>query len=75
VNNNVSDIKPWFRMDIGHLLKAIYFAMKISSRNVSPEQWRGSLDALASVALAVGVKPESFIAEGDIQLMRMDGRR
>lgn len=71
MNNNVSDIKPWFREDIARTLMSIYFASKSGSK--SREDYRiGFSAALSSVALAVGVNPESFLSPEDIQLLRKE---
>lgn len=72
MNNNLSDIKPWFREDIGRTLMSIYFASKSGQRSaVSDQDYEaGFAAALASVALAVGVNPESFLAPEDVQALR-----
>ena len=72
--SNVSDIKPWFREDLARMLMSVYFASK-SSLTPAPlpegEGYsKGFAAALASVALAVGVNPESFLAPEDIQRLR-----
>lgn len=73
MSNNVSDIKPWFRDDLARTLMSIYFA---SASNGAPrtdenDHYRvGFAAALSSVALAVGVNPESFLAPEDIQRLR-----
>lgn len=70
---NVSDIKPWFREDIARTLMSIYFASISSSsiKSEGDEQFRvGFATALSSVALAVGVSPETFIAPEDIKLIK-----
>ena len=73
--SDTSSIRPWFKMDLGILLKALYFAMKVSSRNIPPAQWRGTLDGYAAVALAIGINPESFMTKEDIEFMKMEARR
>lgn len=70
---NVSDIKPWFREDIARTLMSIYFASISSSsfKSEEDEKFRiGFATALSSVALAVGVNPESFLASDDIKLIK-----
>jgi hypothetical protein len=70
---NVSDIKPWFQEDIARTLMSIYFASVSSSsmKSESDEQFRiGFTTALTSVALAVGVKPETFLTPDDIKLIK-----
>lgn len=73
---NVSDIKPWFREDIARTLMSIYFASAANgSRTDDNEHYRvGFAAALSSVALAVGVNPESFLAPEDIQRLRSNSR-
>lgn len=84
---NVSDIKPWFREDLARTLMSIYFASKCGTpprpspndkeqeRNLEREQAyeTGFAAALSSVALAVGVNPESFLAPEDVQRLRKVG--
>lgn len=70
---NVSDIKPWFREDIARTLMSIYFASVASgsAKSESDEQFRvGFATALSSVALAVGVNPETFLAPEDVKLIK-----
>lgn len=69
MNSNVSDIKPWFREDLARTLMSIYFAGKANQRREENYQ-AGFAAALSSVALAVGVNPESFISPEDIKLIR-----
>ncbi len=75
MKNNVSDIKPWFQEDIARTLMSIYFASK-SGRGqaqglpIQPDYEAGFAAALASVALAVGVNPESFLSPEDVQALR-----
>ncbi len=84
MNNNVSDIKPWFRDDLARTLMSIYFASKsaapsgakrhlpqMEEHNLEEAGYRnGFAAALASVALAVGVNPESFLSPEDLQALR-----
>lgn len=74
---NVSDIKPWFREDIARTLMSIYFASAASGsyRSEDNDHYRvGFATALSSVALAVGVNPESFLAPEDVQLLKSSSR-
>ena len=66
---NVSDIKPWFRDDIARTLASIYFA-SVQGQSNNTEYRAGFASALASVALAVGVNPESFLSPDDVQRLR-----
>lgn len=81
MGRDVSDIKPWFREDIARTLASIYFASNPSlgpspigegqERQSEREGYlTGFAAALASVALAVGVNPESFLSPEDLQRLR-----
>lgn len=75
--SNGSDIKPWFRDDIARTLMSIYFASAANGAHQTNdnENYRvGFAAALSSVALAVGVNPESFLAPEDIQRLRSNSR-
>ncbi len=75
MNNNVTDIKPWFRDDIARTLMSIYFASAANGAQRTDNEYRiGFAAALSSVALAVGVNPESFLAPEDIQRLRSTSR-
>lgn len=75
MNNNVSDIKPWFREDIARTLMSIYFANQGGRRQVVGGEYEtGFAAALSSVALAVGVNPETFLTPEDIQRLRQGVR-
>lgn len=69
---NVSDIKPWFREDLARALMSIYFASCGGGRRDADQYRVGFAAALSSVALAVGVNPESFLSPEDIQLLRKE---
>ena len=74
--SNVSDIKPWFREDIARTLMSIYFASKSSQQSGKKDRYEiGFAAALSSVALAVGVNPESFLSPEDIQQLREEHKR
>lgn len=85
MNRNINDIKPWFQDDLARTLMSIYFASKsgtpprpspnIEVRDLEREQAysTGFAAALSSVALAVGVNPESFLSPEDIQRLRKGG--
>lgn len=72
--SNVGNVKPWFQEDLARALVSIYFASISSSPHDKGEpnkQYRvGFATALSSVALAIGVNPESFLAPEDIKLIR-----
>ena len=71
MSGNVSDIKPWFREDLARTLMSIYFASAANGSQRTDSKYRvGFAAALASVALAVGVNPESFLSPEDVQALR-----
>ncbi|TXH10094.1 MAG: hypothetical protein E6R03_15865 [Hyphomicrobiaceae bacterium] len=73
MNNNVADIKPWFRDDIARTLASIYFANTSGQQSAVGEAdyRKGFAAALSSVALAVGVNPTSFLSPEDVQLLKV----
>ena len=75
--SNVSNIKSWSREDIARTLMSIYFASAANGaqRTIENENYRvGFAAALSSIALAVGVNPETFIAPEDIQRLKSSAR-
>lgn len=77
MRNEGIDIKPWFRDDLARTLMSIYFASASNGtqRTGDADHYRvGFAAALSSVALAVGVNPESFLAPEDIQRLRTNSR-
>jgi len=73
--SNVSDIKPWFREDIARTLASIYFANKSGQKFAMQSDYAtGFASALSSVALAVGINPETFLSPEDIQKLREQQR-
>lgn len=75
--SGVNDIKPWFRDDIARTLMSIYFASTSAAGTREGEDLykTGFAAALSSVALAVGVNPESFLLPEDIQRLRSKENR
>lgn len=70
---NMSDtdnLRPWFREDIARVLMSVYFATATSSQSFqsapNDEFRRGFASALSSVAINIGLNPESFLAPDDI---------
>lgn len=66
------DLKPWFREDIARILMGVYVASNV---NQFGEAQSGSFKhgftmALASVAVIVGIQPESFINDSDFDWLR-----
>ena len=74
---NDSDLRPWFREDITRVLMSVYFASATSdSRTPDNDRYRsGFAAALSSVAINIGVNPESFLAPEDINLLRQNPKR
>ncbi len=75
--SNLNTIKNWSREDMARTLMSIYFAVAAngSQRTEDNDHYRvGFAAALSSVALAVGVNPESFIAPEDIQRLKSSAR-
>lgn len=73
---NVADIKPWFDDDITHMLASVYFAAGFKKSDLEDKRLivyrTGFVKALASVAVARGLNPETFISPEDIQLLRKE---
>lgn len=67
--SNVADVKPWFREDLARTLMSIYFA-SVQGNGQSAQYRAGFAAALSSVALAVGVNPETFLKPEDVQLLK-----
>ena len=71
------DLKPWFREDIARILMGVYVASSVNqSREARSESFHhGFTMALASVAVIVGIQPESFLNESDFDWIRDDSSR
>jgi len=70
----MSDLKPWFREDLARVLMSIYFT-SVTARSGSSrtaEFRSGFAAALSSVAINIGVNPDSFLAPEDVNLLRRD---
>lgn len=75
--SNLNTIKNWSREDMARTLMSIYFAAATNGaqRTEDADRYRvGFAAALSSVALAVGVNPETFIAPEDIQRLKSSAR-
>jgi hypothetical protein len=72
-NNQLPD-KPWFREDLERTLQSIYAAFRPVPSPTTQRQ-AGFSDAIAAVALAVGVNPEELLLPEDIQRIRSERRR
>lgn len=66
--------KPWFREDLERTLQSIYAAFKPVPSPTTQRQ-AGFADAIAAVALAVGVNPEELLLPEDIQRIESEKRR
>ena len=73
---NVNDIKPWMAQEIERLLASIYFASGFNRSDLSdPKRMSyrmGFVKALASIAIARGLNPESFLSPEDVRLLRKE---
>ncbi len=74
MNNNKLPDKPWFREDITRTLLSIYAAFRPVPSPTTQRQ-AGFSDAIAAVALAVGVNPEELLLPEDIQRIRSEKRK
>ena len=74
--SNVSNLKPWFREDLARVLMSIYFtSVATDSHYPKNSEFRnGFAVALSSIAINIGVNPESFLAPEDIELLRQSSR-
>jgi len=73
----MNSIKSLSREDMARTLMSIYFAAATNGTQRAQENdhYRvGFAAALSSVALAVGVNPESFLAPEDIQRLKNSAR-
>ena len=71
-----NNLKPWFRDDIARAMISIYFTSLISrpQKQINDEYRTGFAAALSSIAIIVGINPESILQSEDLQLLR-DGTR
>ncbi len=67
-----NNLKPWFRDDIARAMMSIYFSSLISRprQQMSDEYRTGFAAALSSVAIIVGINPESILQNEDLELLR-----
>jgi hypothetical protein len=67
-----NNLKPWFREDIARAMMSIYFSSLISRprQQMNDEYRTGFAAALSSVAIVIGINPESILQSDDIQLLR-----
>jgi hypothetical protein len=64
-----NNLKPWFRDDIARAMLSVYFATLIS-RPQNNEYRTGFAAALSSIAIVVGINPETILQAEDLQLLR-----
>jgi hypothetical protein len=67
-----NNLKPWFKDDIARAMMSIYFSsvMSGSGNQINDEYRKGFAAALSSVAIVVGINPESILQKEDVQLLR-----
>ncbi len=67
-----NNLKPWFRDDIARAMVSIYFTSLVSGprKQVSDEYRMGFAAALSSMAIVIGINPESILQNEDLQLLR-----
>jgi hypothetical protein len=67
-----NNLKPWFRDDIAQAMMSIYFSAVVSRppQAINDEYRTGFAAALSSVAIAMGINPESILQSDDLQLLR-----
>lgn len=67
-----NNLKPWFRDDIARAMISIYFSSVISGseKHMNDEYRKGFAAALSSIAIVVGINPESILQSEDVQLLR-----
>lgn len=67
-----NNLKPWFREDIARAIMSIYFSSLVSRpRKQTNDEYRaGFAAALSSLAIVMGINPESILQGEDIQLLR-----
>ncbi len=67
-----NSMKPWFREDFARALMSVYLA-SYPARSGGAENRdfrRGFAVALASMAVVVGVNPESFLGGEDLRMLQ-----
>lgn len=67
-----NNLKPWFRDDLARAMMSVYFSFLISrsGQKMNNEFRTGFAAALSSVAIIVGINPESILQNEDLQLLR-----
>lgn len=72
-----NNLKPWFREDLTRAIMSVYFSSLISRpKKESNDEYRaGFAAALSSVAIAIGINPESILESDDIRILRENARQ
>ena len=72
-----NNLKPWFREDLTRAIMSVYFSSLISRpKKQSNDEYRaGFAAALSSVAIAIGINPESILENDDIRILRENARQ
>ena len=66
-----NNLKPWFRDDIARAMMSIYFSSVMSASGDQNNDYRkGFVAALSSVAIVIGINPESILQKTDVQLLQ-----
>lgn len=67
-----NNLKPWFREDLIQAIMSVYFSSLISRpwKQSNDEYRAGFAAALSSVALAIGISPETILENSDLELLR-----
>lgn len=65
-----SNLKPWFRDDLARAIVSIYFSSVVSGNAGNDDYRKGFAAALSSIAIVVGINPETILQHEDIQLLR-----
>jgi hypothetical protein len=67
-----NNLKPLFRDDIARTMMSIYFSSLISrsGKQASDDYRAGFAAALSSIAIAVGINPETILEHEDLGILR-----
>lgn len=65
-----NNLKPWFRDDLARAIVSIYFSSVVSGNSGNDDYRKGFAAALSSIAIVVGINPETILQHEDIQLLR-----
>lgn len=65
---DLRQIKPWYRDDLFHILRGVYFAAQHGVTNKDVRM--GIVLVVSSICLTVGIDPQGFLKPDDLQLMK-----